>query len=64
MKLTKRELDVLTKLAEGHTVKEIAKILYVEPCTIVTHKKNIYIKTKTRTLVQLGAAAVRQGLIA
>ena len=64
MKITNREKTVLQKLAEGLTVKEVARVLYVAPSTVETHKKNLYRKFEARTLVQLGAMAVRRGVIA
>ncbi len=63
MKLTQREKTVLAKLAEGLTVKEVANVLFVQPSTIATHKKNLYRKFQARTLVQLGAMAVRRGIL-
>ena len=63
MNLTNREIIVLQKLAEGMTVKEVARALFVQPSTIVTHKKNIYLKTNTRTSFQLGVIAAINGLL-
>lgn len=63
MKLTPKEINVIRKLAEGLTVKEVAAALYVAPSTIVTHKKHIYEKTQTKTLLQLGVLAARSGIL-
>jgi|GEM_PF-4332408 len=63
MKLTPREINVIRKLAEGLTVKEVAAALFVAPSTIVTHKKHIYEKMQARSLVQLGVLAARNGIL-
>ena len=63
MKITKREKEVIAKLAEGFTVKEVAAFLYVAPSTIETHKKNIYERHDIRNMAQLGVMAVRWGIV-
>jgi len=42
--LSKREKEVLEKLAEGCTYKEIASNLFVSPTTVRCHIRNIYEK--------------------
>ena len=63
MNITKREKEVIKKLSEGLTTKEVARDLFLSPYTIETHKRNIFQKLQARTLVQLGAIAVRHGII-
>ncbi len=63
MNITKREKEVILQLTKGFTVKEVALRLFVAPSTIETHKKNIYRKFEARTMAQLGAMAVRRGII-
>ena len=64
MNITKREKEVIKKLSEGLTTKEVARDLFLSPYTIEAHKRNIFQKMQARTLVQLGALAVRHGIIA
>lgn len=61
--LTRRELEVLTLLAEGLTNKEIAERLFVSERTVVGHKSNLMSKTNTKNTVSLLAYAIRKGLI-
>ena len=47
--LTKRELEVLCKMAEGYTQKEIADLLFVSRYTVNSHAQHIYEKTGARS---------------
>ncbi len=42
--LSKRELEILTVLAQGHTYQESADLLKISPHTVADHVKNIYRK--------------------
>lgn len=42
--LTKRETEILAKIANGQTKSQIAGELYIDPETVRSHVKNIYIK--------------------
>lgn len=46
--LTSREMDVLKLIVNGYCSKEIARKLYVEVCTISTHRKNIIKKIEVQ----------------
>ena len=61
--LTKRELEVLGKMADGHTQKEIAEILFVSPNTINSHTQHIYHKLEVNTGIHAVAKALRARLI-
>lgn len=61
--LTQRERDVLFLLAQGKTIKEAANILYISQSTVVSHKKNLFQKTETNSLVELANFALTNGLI-
>ncbi|MBC8754477.1 response regulator transcription factor [Kordia sp. YSTF-M3] len=50
--LSKREYEVLCKLAKGHSNKEIASLLFVSESTIKTHVSNIYIKLDVKRRTQ------------
>jgi len=43
-KLTKREIDILELLAEGHENKKIAEMEGIAETTVRTHVNNIYNK--------------------
>jgi len=51
--LTERELDVLRLIAKEFSNKEIADKLFISERTVETHRKNIFRKTKTTSLVGL-----------
>lgn len=61
--LTKRELEVLGKMADGHTQKEIAEILFVSPNTINSHTQHIYNKLDVNTGTHAVAKALRTKII-
>ncbi len=61
--LTRRELEVLSKMADGHTQKEIAELLYVSHNTINSHTQHIYEKLGVHTGIHAVAKAFRAQLI-
>jgi DNA-binding NarL/FixJ family response regulator len=61
--LTRKELEVLTRLAEGRSNKEIADALYVAPATIKTHLAHIYTKLGVTGRQEAVARAVELGLL-
>lgn len=63
LNITKRELDVLEKLAEGHSNKQIAERLHLSPNTVKTHIANLYNKLEVGQRVQAVQKARSLGLI-
>jgi len=61
--LTKRELEVLRLVAEGHTDREVADILVISPRTVNRHLANIYVKLDVPGRASAVAYAIRQGLV-
>ena len=61
--ITDRELEVLTLLSDGLTVKEIASELFISHHTVVSHKKSLYEKLDVGNCFQLGMIAERLGLL-
>jgi len=61
--LTPRELDVLKLIAEAHTSKEIAELLFISVKTVERHRQNILGKLGMRDRVELTRYAIRAGLI-
>jgi DNA-binding NarL/FixJ family response regulator len=61
--LSKRELEVLSLIAEGFTNAEIAEKLFTSKRTIETHRQNLLDKTKARNTAMLIRYALQRGLI-
>jgi DNA-binding NarL/FixJ family response regulator len=61
--LTPRELEVLKLIAEAHTSKEIANLLFISIKTVERHRQNILDKLGMRDRVELTRYAIRRGLI-
>jgi predicted ATPase/DNA-binding CsgD family transcriptional regulator len=61
--LTKRELEVLRLVAEGHTDREVAETLIISPRTVNRHLSNIFVKLDVPGRAAAVAYAIRQGLV-
>jgi len=61
--LTRKELEVLMRLADGRSNKEIADALFVAPATIKTHLAHIYAKLGVTGRQEAVARAVELGLL-
>ena len=61
--LTKRELDVLVKIAKGLMNKEIADKLNISIHTVISHRKNITRKTNIKSVAGLTMYALMNNLI-
>ena len=61
--LTPRELQVLKLIAEAHTSKEIAELLFISVKTVERHRQNILDKLGMRDRVELTRYAIRRGLV-
>ena len=62
--LTVREREVLARLAEGHSIEEIAAELVLSGETIRTHVRNAMGKLSTRTRAHAIVVALRRGELA
>jgi DNA-binding NarL/FixJ family response regulator len=60
--LTRREAEVLGRIAAGLSNQEIAAVLFVSEATIKTHINHIFTKTGLRDRAQLVGYAFRHGL--
>lgn len=61
--LSRRELEVVTLIADGRSGSEIAELLDVSPRTVERHRANILEKLGLRDRVEVTRYAVRRGLI-
>jgi DNA-binding NarL/FixJ family response regulator len=61
--ITDREEEVLKLVAEGHTTKQIAEILFISVKTVERHRSNILQKLGLRDRLELTRYAIRVGLI-
>jgi len=61
--LTERERDVLRKVAEGLTTKEIAGLLKVADRTVEHHRSNLMAKLNIHDIARLTRFAVSVGLV-
>ena len=61
--LSKRELQVVTLLAEGRSAPEIADELHISPSTVDVHRRNLMRKLEVHNVVELTKYAIRTGLV-
>lgn len=61
--LTKREIEILKQIAEGHSNQEIANLLFISYNTVDTHRKNIMHKLSIKNTAGLVRYAIEKGLI-
>ncbi|MFQ6034185.1 MAG: response regulator [Candidatus Bipolaricaulia bacterium] len=61
--LTPREREVLQLIAEGHTNKEISKIIHRSPETVRSHRASIMKKLELHSIAELVRFAVAEGLV-
>ncbi|MBQ8168738.1 helix-turn-helix transcriptional regulator [bacterium] len=59
MRLTPRERDIITLVAEGFADKEIAKRLVLSPRTVQTHLTSVILKFKARNRTHAVALFVK-----
>ena len=60
--LSAREREVVQRIAEGKSSKEIATILHIAVPTVDTHRRQIMDKLQLRTIAELTKYAIREGL--
>ncbi|NOY49995.1 MAG: response regulator transcription factor [Chlorobi bacterium] len=63
LRLTKREMEILQLISEGHTNTEIAERLFISIRTVDTHKNNLISKTGSKNIVSLLIYAIKNKLI-
>ncbi len=63
IKLTQREIDVITLIAQEHTTQEIADKLFLSKHTIESYRKNLIAKLNVRNLAGLTKYALKMKYI-
>lgn len=63
VRLTKRELEILSLIVEGHSSKQVADMLFVSKRTVDFHLDNIYEKLQVTNRMQAMQRASRLGLL-
>lgn len=61
--ISKREYEILQKIAEGHSNKEIGDALFVSENTVKTHVSNLFLKLDVKRRTQAVQRAKKLGLI-
>ncbi|PZR19934.1 MAG: DNA-binding response regulator [Flavobacterium psychrophilum] len=61
--LSARELEVLQLIAKEYNNEQIGEALYISERTVEAHRRNIFIKTKTKSIVGLIKYAFNEGLV-
>lgn len=61
--LTKRELEILQKIADGKTSQEIADLLFISPRTVDTHRANLIQKLGVKNSAGLVRYAIENQLV-
>jgi DNA-binding NarL/FixJ family response regulator len=62
-RLTPREIEVLTYLSKGFTIKEIANLMGIKWFTVNDHIKSIYKKLNVSSRAEAAVLASKQGLV-
>jgi two-component system, NarL family, nitrate/nitrite response regulator NarL len=62
-RLTPREVEVLTYLSKGFTIKEIAGLMSIKWFTVNDHIKSIYKKLNVSSRAEAAVLASKQGLV-
>jgi two-component system, NarL family, response regulator LiaR len=63
LELSKREMEILGLLAQGHSNQEIAATLFVSLSTVKTHNQNLFEKLEVKRRIQAVEKAKRLQLI-
>jgi len=61
--LSDREFEVMTKIAEGRSIKEIAVVLSLSPATVATYRARVLEKMQLKSNVELTSYVYRNRLM-
>jgi len=60
---SKREIDIIKLIGNGHNNKEIAEKLFISPLTVKKHRNNILAKSDSKNTAELIKNCILKGLI-
>ncbi len=63
LEISKRELEILNLMAQGHSNEEIAEKIFVSLSTVKTHNQNLFVKLDVKRRTQAIEKAKRLNLI-
>lgn len=63
IKITQREKEVLHLISHEYTTTEIARKLYLSPHTIITHRRNLFVKLDVRNVAGLIRRGFEEGIL-
>ncbi len=61
--LTRREIEILVLIAKEMTTQQIAEKLFISERTVETHRKNIFSKTRAKSVIGLSRYAEKRGYL-
>lgn len=61
--MTQRELEIINLIAKEYSNLQIAEALFISERTAESHRKNIFRKTETKTVVGLIKYAIENRLL-
>ena len=63
VRLTRREVEILSLVIEGHSSKQVAELLFISKRTVDFHLDNVYGKLNVKNKMQALQRATRLGLL-
>ena len=63
LEISKRELEILNLMAQGHSNEEIAAKIFVSLSTVKSHNQNLFVKLDVKRRTQAIEKAKRLNLI-
>jgi len=61
--LSKREIQIVRLIVDGHSSKEIAKLLSISPATVDVHRKNVMRKIGANKTAEIAKYAIKSELV-
>lgn len=61
--LSSRELEVLKLIAKEYSNEQIGETLFISERTVEAHRRNIFMKTQTKSIVGLMKYAIKENLV-
>ncbi|MBT8231113.1 MAG: helix-turn-helix transcriptional regulator [Saprospiraceae bacterium] len=61
--ITQREKEVLNLISHEYTTTEIARKLYLSPHTVITHRRNLFVKLDVKNVAGLVRRGFEEGIL-